>query len=125
MRPHLADLEPLAVAQDVALQRPVLLSFWLVGLLIAGFAGGLPVDAASEEASPACVEGWARPWIRAFVHFGVHFLLKVASTAVVSKVQHYAAAVGAHRQPGIRSTSRSRTAATRHRRLSLAFQQSL
>mmetsp|Transcript_23310 Transcript_23310/g.50757 ORF Transcript_23310/g.50757 Transcript_23310/m.50757 type:complete len:314 (+) Transcript_23310:65-1006(+) len=30
--------------------RPVLASFWILGLLIAAFAGGLPVDATSEEA---------------------------------------------------------------------------
>ena len=31
-------------------KRPILVSFWTLGLLIAAFAGGLPVDATSEEA---------------------------------------------------------------------------
>lgn len=37
--------------QGVVQQRPVLVSFWALGLLIAAFAGGVPVDSVSEEAS--------------------------------------------------------------------------
>eukprot|EP00435_Cladocopium_sp_Y103_P019770 s3598_g4.t2 len=39
-----------ATVQGFVQKRPVVVSFWLIGLLIAACAGGLPVDAASEEA---------------------------------------------------------------------------
>lgn len=46
------DVTALAVstAQGLVMQRPVLVSFWVFGLLIAAFAGGLSVDATSKEA---------------------------------------------------------------------------
>lgn len=40
----------MATAQGFVQKRPILVSFWTLGLLIAAFAGGLPVDATSEEA---------------------------------------------------------------------------
>jgi len=46
------DLQAVAVmgAQKFVQQRPILISVWVVGLLIASLAGGLPVDSASQEA---------------------------------------------------------------------------
>ncbi|CAK9067177.1 unnamed protein product [Durusdinium trenchii] len=46
------DVPAIAVAtvKGVVEQRPVLVSFWALGLLIAAFAGGLPVDPVSQEA---------------------------------------------------------------------------
>eukprot|EP00439_Symbiodinium_sp_Y106_P039792 s1903_g4.t2 len=40
----------MATAKGIVVNRPVLLSFWGFGLLIAAFAGGLPVDTVAEEA---------------------------------------------------------------------------
>eukprot|EP00929_Paragymnodinium_shiwhaense_P006889 TRINITY_DN110842_c0_g1_i1.p1 TRINITY_DN110842_c0_g1~~TRINITY_DN110842_c0_g1_i1.p1 ORF type:complete len:317 (-),score=69.32 TRINITY_DN110842_c0_g1_i1:364-1314(-) len=46
------DIQTLALttAQGVVQRHPIVVGFWVFGLLIAGFAGGLPVDAAAHEA---------------------------------------------------------------------------
>mmetsp|Transcript_124369 Transcript_124369/g.265011 ORF Transcript_124369/g.265011 Transcript_124369/m.265011 type:complete len:306 (-) Transcript_124369:67-984(-) len=46
------DVTALAVstASSILKQRPVLVSFWAFGLLLAAFAGGLPVDEVAQEA---------------------------------------------------------------------------
>ena len=46
----LARLNLESLRQGFVQKRPVVVSFWLIGLLIAACAGGLPVDAVSEEA---------------------------------------------------------------------------